>query len=61
MASSSSSNPSLGNFAYVPTIQCNRDQLEILHELQVNFSNLAENDFDFMEDFAGVVGLSTLI
>lgn len=33
---------------------CNVDQLNIHHDLQVNFTNLAENEFNFIEDFFGV-------
>lgn len=54
MASILSLNHTLGNVSYVPTMVNNLDQLEVLHELQVMFGNLAENEFDFIEHFACV-------
>lgn len=47
MASSSSL---IGNVSYVPILHCNLDQLEMLHELKVDFANLVVNEFDFLKD-----------
>lgn len=39
--------------SHVPIVNCNLDQLDILHELQVNLANLAKNGLDFIEYVAG--------
>lgn len=54
MVSSSTSILLTANILYVPTLQCNLYQLEILHELKVAFANLAEKEFNFIEDFVEV-------
>lgn len=39
---------------YVPTMACNVNHLDILHEPQVDFANLIPNGFNFIEDFASI-------